>query len=1387
MVQVTNPLTGRKVELEGPTARKLLRQGTVVQAGDRLLRPAQAALEERAQALGLPRGVWRFPATVDPGTIDRVARAVAALGEAQGRRIGPDVAAARAPGVDNPLANPLADADIDALLLDLDPDKYYLLYVGGALTTWNEGDGAVALKGDQAAAHFDDLRELLEEEEGGGPVEAREVPQEAEVRDDPGFGRMVVFYSYDNSQLEHNRSRARTAVRLLRRGTRYQLFGHWGQAGEPLQAVEWHVNNHPQGFRGRAGDRTQRVHDADDVNPLVLNGVDASRWNAATQYGKAIRWELRPMPEQEADPGPFREADRDAVTGEIINCVLQRVEERFSAGAAQANHGRGHRHAGKRLARKRDHAIATWKARIAARGDAGGFTLRDIEAFEKDCEIRLLCMSATGADMTPPGLGLKRTARANRWLEVRVILHDHHGFADLPDDPPKVSAVVTFDSEAEAAFEKAREIKDSLERARAVDAAALAFYGRAIPRGKGRAWVVGSELVYTEDGKASTIYRTLRAMRQLDSAFSDITGCHPEFGDLPECLKEEYDAASNMIGGAATYRRVQWMEREGIRPTPRGGHFRDVWQKAQVEAVPWMSATDESATSQQIDMRAAYLACDRRTTRADSEAAPEIERFGFPTASMRRAALPMEQVLTTSSPVFALTGIVQLVHWEFATSVHEFTPWRLGSHLKKNDGWITTPELYDLLVTGDLVSAHAREIVYSLGRKQGLQYPDAPSCEEADWATTFVGKLGATKFERTQAVHFVGKLSRKANQTTILTHDKNEAAFLANSLEGRFQEHVAGGTADAPAYLVRYEPQRVRAQWFHIRAFVLAYTNISLRKMLRRFDGALRHRVTRVCTDAIYATEIPPSVSARLVQGTTDEKTIKWGQWRLKAPGYTWYAMREAAAYTGSLPELASTPSDAPPLARDPHNIPGVDASAVPPELTAQVLSGCSKILITGPGGCGKTYVTARALDGRDFVILCPGNDLAEEHRRKLGCRTATYHKMLGLPVGKNIATWDPEALGHKLDNLPEILVCDEGSMVPRPVWERILPYLESRGRQVIICEDDAQLSDFEKSDPAGYHKEWASATIDFTVDMRSQDDDIRSLKAAIWRTSDDNQRAIWRARVPETSLDAAIAEWHPRDIFLCSTNDMGAEIQGRLLAEHRRRYPHEPAPIRFAPDPTVEHRYRQKARENRIRVPGTERTCPTIRGHIEWVPLSAIDIDGLGPEWQYAGWGTIHCVQGKTINAPRRLYVVDHKLEGWLDNAVYTAVSRVRTFPQLRRVVPPANLLGYIQPRGVQAEPSVALIESRIRRHNLDDLSAARAGKRAAVEKAARLDADYVMDLIVRADGKCCHCGCPLLLQGFKPRHPQAFSIDRIDNARGHEVGNVAISCYSCNIRHKD
>jgi len=101
--------------------------------------------------------------------------------------------------------------------------------------------------------------------------------------------------------------------------------------------------------------------------------------------------------------------------------------------------------------------------------------------------------------------------------------------------------------------------------------------------------------------------------------------------------------------------------------------MRDIWQSAQVEAVTWHSPTDEiKAPHHHIDMRAAYLACDRRDYRG---AQRRRERD-------RAIRLPHPRVeptpLTVDSPALALTGAVQLTEWVFSESCHPFTLARGG-------------------------------------------------------------------------------------------------------------------------------------------------------------------------------------------------------------------------------------------------------------------------------------------------------------------------------------------------------------------------------------------------------------------------------------------------------------------------------------------------------------------------------------------------------------------------------------------------------------------------------------------------------------------------------------------------------------------------------------
>ena len=56
----------------------------------------------------------------------------------------------------------------------------------------------------------------------------------------------------------------------------------------------------------------------------------------------------------------------------------------------------------------------------------------------------------------------------------------------------------------------------------------------------------------------------------------------------------------------------------------------------------------------------------------------------------------------------------------------------------------------------------------------------------------------------------------------------------------------------------------------------------------------------------------------------------------------------------------------------------------------------------------------------------------------------------------------------------------------------------------------------------------------------------------------------------------------------------------------------------------------------------------------------------GLPLKWKYSGWGTVHQVQGKMIQPPTCMLIIDHKLEGWVANADYKAVSCARFIDQI-------------------------------------------------------------------------------------------------------------------------
>jgi hypothetical protein len=311
---------------------------------------------------------------------------------------------------------------------------------------------------------------------------------------------------------------------------------------------------------------------------------------------------------------------------------------------------------------------------------------------------------------------------------------------------------------------------------------------------------------------------------------------------------------------------------------------------------------------------------------------------------------------------------------------------------------------------------------------------------------------------------------------------------------------------------------------------------------------------------------------------------------------------------------------------------------------------------LAGQGGSGKTEWAVRIFQGRRLVVLAPENDLADDHRKnpRLGLQAAqvqTIHRYLCIDPTKPIEDWDPTTMGHKLDSLAEVIIINECCKVATKTLRTVLDYLGRRPCQVICAGDLGQIPPWgDKEGPHFMLEEWAGSNVRwFDSDYRClcevcgepwscckcRDGPISALhevKERMWCRSDGVQLDVLHEHFPVVEFNAAVASTTPDDVWVCSTNVLGAQVQLRLLAHHRANYPGLPAKICFDPDASIAHQYRRQGRP--VAVPGSRETVPAYKGVIVQVPLLLVE-RGLPLEWKYAGWGTIHRVQGKTIHPP--------------------------------------------------------------------------------------------------------------------------------------------------------
>ena len=115
--------------------------------------------------------------------------------------------------------------------------------------------------------------------------------------------------------------------------------------------------------------------------------------------------------------------------------------------------------------------------------------------------------------------------------------------------------------------------------------------------------------------------------------------------------------------------------------------------------------------------------------------------------------------------------------------------------------------------------------------------------------------------------------------------------------------------------------------------------------------------------------------------------------------------------------------------------------------------------------------------------------------------------------------------------------------------------------------------------------------------------------------------------------------------------------------------------------------------------------------------------------------------------------------------------------------LLPVANLVCPSTPPEAQQLKKMKLLKTQFRRkidsYRAQDL------KKKIHDPPQFITLPYIVDLLMKTP-LCCYCHETVLFFYENVREPRQWTLDRIDNAHGHNIENVQIACLSCNLKRR-
>lgn len=160
------------------------------------------------------------------------------------------------------------------------------------------------------------------------------------------------------------------------------------------------------------------------------------------------------------------------------------------------------------------------------------------------------------------------------------------------------------------------------------------------------------------------------------------------------------------------------------------------------------------------------------------------------------------------------------------------------------------------------------------------------------------------------------------------------------------------------------------------------------------------------------------------------------------------------------------------------------------------------------------------------------------------------------------------------------------------------------------------------------------------------------------------------------------------------------------------------------------------------------------------------IPIKNFNEYFELAYCITTHKAQGCTFTEPFTIYdwdIMNTKLR-------YTSLSRAKNINQVS-----FNKVSFNQ----KQDKFKNAIQSKIDCHHkkYDETHG----------YSTNIDVDYIVDLYDKQNGECFFCGCNMKKFDWVKSCKHQFSINRINNRKGHIKGNVNLTCWGCNRSNKN